>query len=324
MKLISYFLPEKQGEQLAILVGDKAYNTNALDAKLPDNMMDFLWGEEEMMVSAKAYEAKIKQGGKVKAQAIPAGKLALLCPVPQAVSFRNVVPFRQFLNREYRGEGKAQQAIYDQHLPFSFGNHNSIQGYGEVNCIKAHLSHLDFGIGIAAVIGLGGYNVRLKEAEDYIAGYMIMNQFCAKKWRNVERQMAWDKGKSVDFATVMGPCLVTPDELKAYICNEEAGNTNYEWRMKCFVNGQLIAESQTKMDWTFPEIVAYSAYGTEVYPGEIIGAGQLDLGSLAAINAIKKTNHKLKAGDRIDVFIEGLDGLVSVIQKQQDDYDLFH
>src|SRR5438874_804826 len=72
---------------------------------------------------------------------------------------------------------------------------------------------LDFELEIACVIGREGKNIALEEASDYIAGYTTMNDWSARDFQRKDGRLGLGPGKGKDFATSLGPCLVTPDEL---------------------------------------------------------------------------------------------------------------
>ncbi len=307
MKLISYFVVEEERDQLAVLVGENAYNMDALDRKLPNNMAEFLWGEDETMVMAKAYDAKIKAGEKVKAKAQKATKLPLLAPIPYPTSLRYADAFSQ-----------ANSLTTSKFPDFQFANHHTVQGGGAVVCMSDHLQQLDFGLEIAAVIGLQGYNIRAEEAEEFIAGYMVMNNFSARHFGGA---------KGADFATAVGPYLVTPDELSANVQEmEEQEGYTLNLPMRAWVNGQLVTEGNTAdMIWTFSEIIERCSYGIELHPGAIISSGTIGKGSFWALHQLdhKKNAPKcLKVGDRVELSIDGLGKLSNYIELSEDKFSI--
>jgi NAD(P)-dependent dehydrogenase (short-subunit alcohol dehydrogenase family) len=103
---------------------------------------------------------------------------------------------------------------FDQFPIFYFTNHHSIYGpYDEIPCMPDHFQKLDFELESAIVIGKKGRNIPAEEADDYIAGFMIMNDMSARTLQMEEMKLNLGPAKGKDFCTIIGPWLVTPDEL---------------------------------------------------------------------------------------------------------------
>src|SRR5690606_31613916 len=126
-----------------------------------------------------------------------------------------------------------------QYPIFYFTNHQSIQGPGKISCMPDHFEKLDFELEVAVVIGKVCRNITAEEADSCIAGYMIMNDMSARTLQMEEMKLNLGPAKGKDFSTVIGPWLVTPDELEAYKVPAKEGHTgnNYDLTMKCSVNG---------------------------------------------------------------------------------------
>ena len=90
---------------------------------------------------------------------------------------------------------------FDQFPVFYFSNHNSITGPGDVLIQKDHLNKLDFEFEIAAVICKHGKNVKVADAQNYIAGFMIMNDWSARKIQLKEMKLNLGPAKGKDFST---------------------------------------------------------------------------------------------------------------------------
>lgn len=331
MKLISYLNEKTEHAQLAILVGNQAYDTHLLDKKLPDNMAEFLLGEDETMAMAKAYDAKIKAGNKVNAQPKLITALPLMAPVPYPTSCRDAYAFRQHVAAGRRNRGVDMIPEFDQFPVFYFTNHNAITGPGEVVCMPDHLHRLDFELEIAAVIGVGGINIRPEEAEEFIAGYMIMNDFSARRLQMEEMRLNLGPAKGKDFATAVGPYLVTPDELAAYKVPAQDGHEGYNFNleMRCWVNGKLVSQgNMANMTWTFTEILERCSYGVDLLPGDIIGSGTVGTGCFLELNGTAKRNNPnatpqwLQVGDVVEMEITGLGRLKNVIVAAEDDHSI--
>src|SRR5205085_4242839 len=103
------------------------------------------------------------------------------------------------------------------------------------------------------VIGKKGRNIKASEADEYIAGYMIMNDMSARTLQMEEMLLNLGPAKGKDFSTVIGPWLVTPDELSQHETSPRPGHTgrSHNLEMTCKVNGKLVSKGNMKdMDWT--------------------------------------------------------------------------
>jgi fumarylacetoacetate (FAA) hydrolase len=220
---------------------------------------------------------------------------------------------------------------FDQYPIFYFTNHNAIQGMGDIECMPDHFEKLDFELEAAIVIGKKGRNIKASEADDYIAGYMIMNDMSARTLQMEEMLLNLGPAKGKDFSTVIGPWLVTPDELEPYKIPAKAGHTgnSYALDMKCWVNGTEVSSgSMGDMDWTFAEIVERCSYGVDVLPGDVIGSGTVGTGCFLELNGtglLNDANFKpqwLQDGDIVEMEITGLGRLINTIRKVDTDWSI--
>jgi fumarylacetoacetate (FAA) hydrolase len=180
MKLVSY-LTEMDEDRVAIFHNDLLYDLNGLDKSLPDNMADFLWDGDEAMSKAKKLNAKIITGEIKESRAMKLHETELLAPVPFPSSCRDGYAFRQHVAAARLNRGVDMIKEFDQYPIFYFTNHQAILGGGDIECMPDHFKNLDFELEAAVVIGKQGKNIRAAEADEYIAGYMIMNDMSAKK-----------------------------------------------------------------------------------------------------------------------------------------------
>src|SRR6202012_3828956 len=137
------------------------------------------------------------------------------------------------------------------------------------------------------------------------------------------------KGK--DFSTVIGPMLVTPDELEQYKIPAKPNHTgnNYNLKMTCRVNGKEVsAGNMGDMDWTFAEIIERCAYGVDILPGDVIGSGTVGTGCFLELNGTGKLNDPgykeqwLQPGDVVEMEIDGLGTLTNTIVAEQTDWSI--
>ena len=329
MQLVSY---SKEGQdQLAFLVNGLLYDTDLMHPDLPVSMSMFLNYWDDIYPIAIMIDLSIKEGNVSVRQGIPMEDVDLLAPVPHPTSCRDAYAFRQHVAAARRNRKVDMIPEFDQYPIFYFTNHNSIQGPGEITCMPDHFEKLDFELEAAIVISKPGKNIKAEEADEYIAGFMIMNDISARKLQMEEMLLNLGPAKGKDFSTVIGPALVTPDELSAFLvpCKPgHVGNT-YNLKMKCWVNDVLVSEGNlADMDWTFAEIIERCSYGVQMYPGDIIGSGTVGTGCFLELNGTGKLNDPdykeqwLKEGDMIDMEIEALGRLSNSIVKDESDFSI--
>lgn len=326
MKLVSYKTEGR--EHLGIFANGHIYNLNSFNKALPDNMNDFLWGGDDAMERALRINEDLL-GGKISAK--EELFFELLAPVPHPTSCRDGYAFRQHVEAARRNRRVEMIAEFDQYPIFYFTNHNAVQGPGEIECMPDHFQKLDFELEVAVVLNKKGRNIRAREANSYIAGYMIMNDMSARALQMEEMLLNLGPAKGKDFSTVIGPWLVTPDELEPYKVACKPGHTGnaYNLQMTCQVNGrQVSAGNMADMDWTFAEIIERCAYGCDVLPGDVIGSGTVGTGCFLELNGtglLNDPNYQpqwLQPGDLVEMEVTGLGILSNVIKKADSDWSI--
>ncbi|SMO64371.1 fumarylacetoacetate hydrolase family protein [Solitalea koreensis] len=328
MKLVTYKTEDR--EHLGIFVNGHIYNLNDCNHAIPDNMIAFLEGGDDVMDRARQIEADIKSG---KLQARKELFFELLAPVPRPTSCRDGYAFRQHVFTARRNRGVPMIPEFDQYPIFYFTNHNAIQGPGAIECMPDHFRKLDFELEAAIVIGKKGRNIKASEADQYIAGYMIMNDMSARVLQMEEMLLNLGPAKGKDFSTVIGPWLVTPDELEPYRVPTKEGHVGaqYNLNMKCWVNGIQVSEGNVAdMDWTFAEIVERCAYGADILPGDVIGSGTVGTGCFLELNGTGKLENPdykeqwLQNGDIVEMEITGLGRLSNTITAVETDFSIIN
>lgn len=329
MKLATYLKDGK--EQLAFYINDSLYDTDAADKKLPNNMKELLDSWESLEDIARSAEDDIKSGKNTNVAATTYADATILAPVPSPTSCRDGYAFRQHVAAARRNRKVDMIPEFDQFPIWYFTNHNAIQGPGDIVCMPDHFNKLDFELEAAVVLGKKGRNVKAEDADKYIAGYMIMNDMSARLMQMEEMKLNLGPAKGKDFSTVIGPIMVTPDELEKWRVPAKDGHVgnNYDLKMKCWVNGKQLSEgSMGDMDWTFAEIIERCAYGADILPGDVIGSGTVGTGCLLELNGtglFHDPNYQpqwLQAGDVVEMEIEGLGKLTNTIVKDNTDFSL--
>ena len=184
------------------------------------------------------------------------------------------------------------------------------------------LERLDFELEVAIVIGKEGRNIPAHQADEYIFGYMIMNDWSARALQTEEMKLNLGPAKGKDFATTLGPYLVTRDELKAKLIPETLGTLTqgekYNLKMKAFHNGKQVSEGNLKdMNWSFAQIIERVSYGVTLRPGEVIGSGTVGTGCYLELNLTELKDHPvwIKPGDDFVLEVDELGRLENTIRK---------
>jgi fumarylacetoacetate (FAA) hydrolase len=326
MKLVSYW--QQGSTKLGAIVNDQVYALQDVNQQLPNDINAFL--RLGVSVREETQEKLISLLEKSGAIA-PVQDYQLMAPVPHPTSCRDGYAFRQHVEAARRNRGVDMIQEFDQYPIFYFTNHNAIQGPGAIYCMPDHFQQLDFELEIAIVIGKEGKNIKAKDADEYIAGFTIMNDLSARKLQMEEMLLNLGPAKGKDFSTVIGPWLVTPDELKSHLVPAKKGHVgnNYNLSMKCWVNDQLVSEGNVKdMDWTFAEIIERCSYGVTIYPGDVIGSGTVGTGCFLELNGtgkLKDANYTpqwLQPNDVVTMSIDGLGTLENTIYKEDTDWSI--
>lgn len=333
MKLVTY--SDNIHQHIGIYINERIYNLPKTAAQkgyadFPDTMKDFLEAGESVMAFAKELDHQIKTG-KLESDGIKVSDVTLLAPVPAPASCRDGYAFRQHVAAARRNRRVEMIPEFDEYPIFYFTNHNAIQGPGDIFCMPDHFKQLDFELEWAVVIGKKGMNVKAAEADNYIAGFLIMNDMSARTLQMEEMKLNLGPAKGKDFSTVIGPYIVTPDELQEYLTPAKENHTgnSYKLQMKCWVNGTLVSEGNAgDMDWTFAEIIERCAYGVNILPGDVIGSGTVGTGCFLELNGTGLFNNPdykpqwLQDGDVVEMEITGLGRLKNTIKKYDSNFSI--
>lgn len=329
MKLVSY-LRDGQ-DQLALLVDGLLYNMDEVNPNLPGSISMFLnYWEDALPVVQTAADA-IHAKRFLQNRGIPYKDVHLLSPVAFPSSLRDAYAFRQHVETAGRHRAASMIVEFDQFPVFYFSNPHSVQGAGDVRCMPDHLQQLDFELEVAIVINKHGRNIRAEQADEYIAGLMIMNDFSARKLQFEEMALNLGPAKGKDFATALGPMLVTLDELQPFEVAAKENHVGKQWNlgMKCRVNGiEVSSGNLSDMEWTFAEIIERVSYGVDLYPGDVIGSGTVGTGCFLELNGTGKNNDPsyteqwLRPGDVIELEVERLGILQNIIVQEEEDWSI--
>jgi 2-keto-4-pentenoate hydratase/2-oxohepta-3-ene-1,7-dioic acid hydratase in catechol pathway len=209
------------------------------------------------------------------ATALAVGKIAYrlndvkLRPPIRVPVLRDFAAFEDHLQVTFGKMGlKIPPEWYDRPIAFK-GNPTSLVGHDEPVRWPQYTQKLDYELELAAIIGLPARDVDVDDAAKHILGYTLLNDFSARDTQRVEMAMSTGPYKGKDFAWGLGPWIVTPDEF-----GEVAGT-----KMRVLVNGEVWAESTPgAMQWSFPEMIAYTSQDETANVGDVFGSGTVNNG----------------------------------------------
>jgi fumarylacetoacetate (FAA) hydrolase len=221
----------------------------------------------------------------------------LAAPVPDPPSVRDFFAYEGHVAAGFkrRGHDRIPEQWYEQPV-FYFSNPASIHGPGEP-VRRPEASHLlDFELEIAAVI----------DGDGEIGGFVLMNDWSARDVQLGEMAVGLGPAKAKDFATSLGPYLVTPDELPY-----SGGRLTLEARVQ--VNGAELSRCHAEeMHFTWPELVAHAARDTRLRAGDVLGSGTLTGGCLIELGPLEGDRF-LEPGDTVALMAGALGRLESEV-----------
>lgn len=277
-------------------------------------MLNLIEQQNETLPLLQTLLAKDQEGSLPASLCLSEKQLKITAPIPRPPSMRDGYAFRQHVETARRNRGLPMIPEFDQFPIFYFTNHLAVTGPGDIPVQKQAQEKLDFELEVAVVIGKKCKNVSAARADEVIFGYTIMNDWSARALQMEEMKLNLGPAKGKDFATSLGPYLVTRDELKSFAIPGPHGE-KHDLKMRAFLNGRLLSEGNMKdINWTFAQIIERVSYGVTLYPGEVIGSGTVGTGCLLELNGSKITDNLwLKPGDEVVLEVDQLGRLVNKI-----------
>jgi len=182
---------------------------------------------------------------------------------------------------------------------FFFANHHALTGHNAQVCAPAGSTELDFGFGLGVIIGHGGRDILPARAWEHVIGFTIVNAVCAHDFLRAETAAGFGPAKARDFATAVGPWLVTRDEFALCIHDEELSLD-----LSARLNGRELARGDTAaLRHSIPRLIAHASRDVDLLPGDLITTGAVT--SLAALGAANGSGW-LKPGDVVELEVERL------------------
>ena len=215
-------------------------------------------------------------------------EVKLKAPVPRPNSLRDYLSFEG--HSSFSGKRQLDKGWYEMPVCYK-GNPDTVIGPDEIIPWPAFTDLLDYELEYGICIGKEGRNIPRERAEEYIAGYTIFNDVSARDIQ-LKEMLAGGLGpaKGKDTCSVMGPCLVTPDEV-------DPDNL----RMMARINGEIWSDNNSRTSyWTWPQIIEFASMDETLYPGDFLGSGTVEHGCGMELN------RWIQPGDVIELEVEGI------------------
>lgn len=238
---------------------------------------------------------------------IPISDVSFLPPI-MPVQYRDCLVFEEHLSNCFKVMGASMpvpptipQVWYEQPIYYK-GNRMSFIGHGADVQWPKYAEFLDIELELAIVVGKQGKDITVEEAPNHIFGYTILNDVSARdaQMREMPGQLGPCKGKDFDTGNILGPYILTADEITHPIA------VNMEAR----VNGERWGGGNSRqMQHTFADILAHISSSETIYPGEVIGSGTVGTGCGL------ETGKRLQDGDMFELEIDNIGILANRIVK---------
>ncbi|BCI85835.1 hypothetical protein NIIDMKKI_10410 [Mycobacterium kansasii] len=231
--------------------------------------------------------------------------MSLTAPIPRPPSIRDSLCFLDHMRncQQAMGGGRVLADTWYRIPAFYFACPATVLGPYDDAPTAPGSAWQDFELEIAAVIGTGGTDLTVEQAEQSIVGYTIFNDWSARDLQMLEGQLRIGQAKGKDSGVTLGPYLVTPDELEPY---RRGGRLHLQ--VTALVNDTVIGTGSTgAMDWTFGEVISYASRGVLLRPGDVFGSGTVPTCTLVEhLGDLESFPGWLHEGDVVTLRAEGL------------------
>ncbi len=245
---------------------------------------------------------------------VPLGNVHLQVPLRPA-SVRDFVAFEEHVEgvrRSIDGTSGVPEAWYDAPT-FYFTNPHALVGPDAEVAFPARSVARDLELEVAVVVQGEGSSLTAEQARDHVFGYMLMNDWSARDLQSREMQVSLGPAKGKDFATSLGPWIVTADELEH---RRDADGFLDLW-CRALVNGEEVGHDLlSNLGWTFESMIVHASRDSRVVPGDVLGSGTVGHGGCLAElwgRRGRQDPPPLVDGDVVTLEVEGIGSLTNQI-----------
>jgi fumarylacetoacetate (FAA) hydrolase len=221
-------------------------------------------------------------------------------PLPQVASLRDFYAFEEHVATCRKHRGLDMVAEWYKVPVFYFSNPGSVIGQDDDVYAPIGSQALDYELEIACVVGHSCRDLPADDrAMDVVAGFTIMNDWSARDLQRAEMSVGLGPSKGKDFATSLGPSLVSLDELQ-----ERYHDGRLHLEMTASVNGKIYSRGDAgSMYWTWPQLLAHASRDVWLRPGDVLGSGTVGTGCILELTP-EVVGGWLKPGDVVELTVE--------------------
>jgi 2-keto-4-pentenoate hydratase/2-oxohepta-3-ene-1,7-dioic acid hydratase in catechol pathway len=244
----------------------------------------------------------------VIAEVLPLAEVQLLAPIADPPSIRDFYAFEAHVAAARRSRGLEMEPDWYELPVFYFTNPAAVLGPGD-DVRPPATAELDYELEVAAVIGADCSDVDPSAWRDVVAGFTVMNDWSARDLQRREMALGLGPAKGKDFATALGPVLVTPDELAGADGVPAA-------TMIARVNGEEWSRGElADLHFGWGELIAHASRDTRLRPGDVIGSGTVGTGCILELGLVhgRERFPWLEPGDEVELEVEGIGTLCNRI-----------
>ena len=229
-------------------------------------------------------------------------------PILQPPTFRDFYAFERHVGTMWRRRDmEIPEAWY--RLPiFYFSNVSEIRGPGDPVWAPRGSEELDYELEVAAIVDTPVRDLDATRGTDAIGGYLILNDWSARDLQREETTVRLGPAKGKDFASTIGPWLVTPDELA-----DARSGKGFDLAMTARVNDQECSRGTwSSAHFSFGEMIERASADVRLRPGDLIGSGTVGTGCLLEVRD-DTLGRYLQPGDTVTLAIERLGALTTQV-----------
>jgi fumarylacetoacetate (FAA) hydrolase len=330
MKLVTFFHPDFTPQpKLGAMVNNAIVDLDAAaiwaqgacslsKEDLPGTMLELIYAGESKWEYARCILAEVAKSGDIlslkgskhKSIAYPVSRVRLLPPI-HPLTLRDAYAFENHVKAANENRGRTVPEEWYQFPVFYYSNPHTVFGTDEAIPCPPYTNALDYELEIAAIVGPGGIDLDPDEAARHIFGFTIFNDWSARDIQRSEMKVGLGPAKGKDFASSLGPCIVTLDELT----DRATGRPGvYDLTMAARVNNVERSRGNfMDIHYSFGEIISRVSNSTPLFPGDVIGSGTIGTGCLLELT--KGEGPWLQPGDVVELEIEKIGILKNIIRK---------
>ncbi|HEX5588919.1 MAG TPA: fumarylacetoacetate hydrolase family protein [Candidatus Limnocylindrales bacterium] len=246
---------------------------------------------------------------------LDAADLAFGPPMLRPPAVRDFYAFERHVKTMWERRGGEIPENWFRIPVFYFSNTSEIRGPGDPVRAPRGSTELDFELEVGALVDTPAFDLDPDRAEEAIGGYFVLNDWSARDLQRDEMPVRMGPAKGKDFATSIGPWLVTPDELADA---RAPGATGPDLAMTSVVRAADGTETQVSrgswaaVHFSFGQMLARASADVHVRPGELLGSGTVGTGCLLEVKD-ETLGRWLLPGDEVSLSIERLGTLRSPV-----------